>query len=360
MVRLFTKIWTRRSREIEHCSLKVVILEVKKGVFALGLWGLALVGALAGQPWHIDYEVAKQIATDQKKDLLVVFTSARNRAWTTRFREGVLQTDVFEEGAKKHFVLVDVKVPHRDVEMEEKTRIQNEQLQERFWVERTPVVYLCDPTGHPYARTLYWRRGPDTYLDYVNGLRAARERRDAAFAASRGEGTRESRAMILQQALRALPFETLPEFYKTEIGELADLDPENKLVAAVTEMREDRLEAGIVNPYFNKKDYLGLVKRVEEEIVSQKLEGVRKQRYLRHVATAQSAMHEYDQALETTKRIEAIKPGSDVGRYMRILRGKILREKAAYSTPAPAPGSKKPGAQESEIPRSKIPGPPVP
>ena len=68
-------------------------------------------------------------------------------------------------------------------------------------------------------------------------------------------------------------------------------------------------------------------------------------------------MHAYDEALETAKEIEAINPNSEVGLSMRIFRARVLREKAAHSTPAPNPESPKPGAQESESPRPKTPGP---
>jgi hypothetical protein len=346
---------------MEHCSLTILISEVTKLIPVLITWGLTLVVSLAGQSWHHDYEEARKAAVDQQKDLLVAFTADRDSAWSAQFRAGVLHTAVFEEGVKKQFVLMDVVLPHPETEMEEATRNQNLRLKQDYGPERIPSIYLCDVEGRPYAMTLYWRRGPDSYLEYLDRLRTDRDKRDEAFAASRGAGRKEERAKILEEALAALPLGTLPFFYQKELDELKALDPQSNLLARVAAVVAGRKEARILAPYLEVRDFAGMVKRIDEEIESQKLVGLQRQRFLRHKAKAQAEMKQYDRALGTVMEIYAIDPRSEVGVSMKIFEARMLRLKAVGAPPpSPKPKTPKPGPPKPKTPDPKIPDPKIP
>jgi hypothetical protein len=84
---------------------------------------------------------------------------------------------------------------------------------------------LCDATGKPFGQTGYQAGGPEKYLDHLNGFIAAREKRDAAFAAADKASDKAEKAKRLVEGLKAMDNDIVEGYYADVVAKISELDP---------------------------------------------------------------------------------------------------------------------------------------
>lgn len=170
---------------------------------ALGLLTLIPLTTLnAADVWRTDLEAAQQLAVEQDKDLLILFTGTEWCVNCVEFERDILASPDFAAAAEM-FVLVKLEYPAADDELPEKIRMDYVQWRERYGIQAFPTVILTDAAGRPYAGTTDIGLGPKEYVARLRELQKVRQRRDQALAkAAQAEGA--EKAIFLDQALTAL------------------------------------------------------------------------------------------------------------------------------------------------------------
>jgi thioredoxin-related protein len=119
--------------------------------------------------WETDFELAKQRAKDEKKDILVDFTGTDWCSWCIKLKKEVFDQPAFQEYAKKNLIMVELDFPRKKV-LDEKLKKQNAELAEKYEVQGYPTILLLNSKGREVARTGYQEGGPEKYIDHVKEL----------------------------------------------------------------------------------------------------------------------------------------------------------------------------------------------
>ena len=131
----------------------------------------------AETPWLDSYEQAKAQASEQGKDLLVLFTGSDWCGWCIKLESEVLNQEGFGDQVAQDFVLLKLDFP-RNIEIPESVKAQNETLRTEFKAKHGfrgyPTVYLTDAEGVPYAKTGYQAGGAEKYLEHLAFLKEAK------------------------------------------------------------------------------------------------------------------------------------------------------------------------------------------
>jgi thiol-disulfide isomerase/thioredoxin len=181
-----------------------------RSLAALGLAVALAAPGFAGDesPWLADFDAAAIVAAAQDKDLLVDFTGSDWCTWCKRLDAEVFRHDAFLREAQRRYVLVALDFPNgEDARKQVPNPERNQELAERFEIQRFPTVLLMTPEGEVYAQTGYEPGGPERYVEHVATLREegrpAIERAKAIAARfDRAEG--EARVAVVEEALASM------------------------------------------------------------------------------------------------------------------------------------------------------------
>jgi thioredoxin-related protein len=119
--------------------------------------------------WETDFELAKQRAKDEKKDILVDFTGTDWCSWCIKLKKEVFDQPAFQEYAKKNLIMVELDFPRKKV-LDEKLKKQNAELAEKYEIKGYPTILLLNAKGREVARTGYQEGGPDKYIEHLKTL----------------------------------------------------------------------------------------------------------------------------------------------------------------------------------------------
>jgi hypothetical protein len=124
--------------------------------------------------WVADYDQAVEIATREKKDLLVDFTGSDWCGWCIKLHDEVFSKDEFLSAAPKDFVLVALDFPHgAEAIAKVPDPERNQELLEAYGVDGFPSILLMTSAGQVYGRTGYRAGGPTAYVEHLQQMRAS-------------------------------------------------------------------------------------------------------------------------------------------------------------------------------------------
>lgn len=180
------------------------------------------------QEWLTDFEIAKKVAAEQKKDILIDFTGSDWCGWCIRLDKEVFKTPYFNENIGKNYVLLKVDFPKNKEAITAEQREKNNQLAKQFKISGYPTICLVDCEGKLYALTGYQQGGPEAYLKHLNTLQGNKEK-IAKYKELRAKAetlTGPEKAKMLHEAGGWYPDdmpmpENIPEM-------IVQADPENK------------------------------------------------------------------------------------------------------------------------------------
>lgn len=276
-------------------------------VAILGL-GTAFAG---GEGWLSDFEAAKKQAADEKKNLLIDFTGSDWCGWCIKLNKEVFDHAEFKTGVKDKFVLVEIDFPNDKSKLTAAVIAQNEALQEKYAVKGFPTILLTDEQGKPFAITGYQAGGPDAYVKHLNELLGMREKRDAALAeAGKAEGV--AKANLLITAIRSMQLEDkmVSNFYADEIEAIKAADPKDEsgyLKGIETKLKFEDFQSQL-NALGGKKDFEGVMKRIDETLAAGTFEGELKQQAMLFKAITHMQLKQPEEAIKTLDMAKAVLP----------------------------------------------------
>jgi thioredoxin-related protein len=192
--------------------------------------------ATAGDKWLSHLDEAERLSARNGKDLFILFTGTAWCAPCVQFESNVLSRAEFLDSTEP-FVLVKLEFPKSDEELPPRQRNDFMAWRERYGIRAFPTVILADATGRPYAVTGHIGLGAEEFGRHLRKLREAHDRRDTALLnASKAQGVEKAR--LLDAAFSAVASASdesytekrggiLVRFYRQQIDQIMDLDPEN-------------------------------------------------------------------------------------------------------------------------------------
>jgi thioredoxin-related protein len=142
---------------------------MKKIIFAMLIlvsnYGLA-------QNWQTDFEEAKRIATDQDKNIIIVFSGSDWCAPCIKLDKNIWQSDAFKSEAAKEWVLVKANFPRKKAnELSKEQTEHNRKLAEKYNIEGSfPLVVILDKSGKVLGKMGFKNVTPEEYITMIHSL----------------------------------------------------------------------------------------------------------------------------------------------------------------------------------------------
>ena len=112
--------------------------------------------------WIEDYRTAQAIAQQQKRYMLLAFTSD-NGDYSKKMDDEIFKTDDFKAYSRKHLVTVKVDFPTAATQPVTLVN-QNKMLAEMYAIRGFPTIILLNPQGQKIGDTKYMKGGPALFL----------------------------------------------------------------------------------------------------------------------------------------------------------------------------------------------------
>lgn len=143
-----------------------------KTLLATALTAIALTLSSHAADWLTNFEAARNLATKEKKLILLDFTGSDWCGWCVKMKKEVFDMPAFKEYAKKNLVLVEVDFPRRK-RLPATLAKQNESLMQKYDVAGFPTYVILDSDGKEIGRQPeYLKGGPSAFIDKIEGIKA--------------------------------------------------------------------------------------------------------------------------------------------------------------------------------------------
>lgn len=126
------------------------------------------------QEWCTDYEQAKEIASRDKKHIILVFQGSDWCAPCIKLDKEIWSTEEFKKYAAAHFVMLKADFPRK-----KKNALSSEQQQANTMLAEMynkkgifPFVLVLDNSGKVLGQTSYKKISPSEYIKLLNSFKA--------------------------------------------------------------------------------------------------------------------------------------------------------------------------------------------
>lgn len=142
---------------------------MKKIIFAMLIlvsnYGLA-------QNWQTDFEEAKRIASEQNKNIIIVFSGSDWCAPCIKLDKNIWQSEAFKSEAAEEWVLVKANFPRKKAnELSKEQTEHNRKLAEKYNIEGSfPLVVILDKSGKVLGKMGFKNVTPEGYITMIHAL----------------------------------------------------------------------------------------------------------------------------------------------------------------------------------------------
>ena len=130
------------------------------------------VGTTTAQEWQTDFAKAKQIATNEKKPIILVFQGSDWCAPCIKLDREVWSTDTFKKYAGKNYVMLLADFPRRKKNLLSEAQTEaNAVLAEKYNKQGYfPFVVVLNSEGKVLGESSYKKTTPDKYIEELNSF----------------------------------------------------------------------------------------------------------------------------------------------------------------------------------------------
>ena len=136
------------------------------------LFALAISNFAASQEWQTNFEEAKKIATEQDKNIIIVFSGSDWCAPCIKLDKNIWQSEVFKKEATNEWVIVRADFPRKKANILAKEQTDhNRKLAEKYNVEGSfPLVVILDKNGKVIGKMGFKNVSPEEYIKMIHAL----------------------------------------------------------------------------------------------------------------------------------------------------------------------------------------------
>jgi thioredoxin-related protein len=280
----------------------------------------------AGETWTSDFEAAKKLAVDGKKNMLLEFTGSDWCPPCKLLNKEVFSQAAFEAGVKDKLVLVKLDFPKDKSKLSEATITQNKLLQKKYSISGYPTILIIDEQGKPFAKTGYRPGGAEAYVTHIDELLAVRAKRDAAFTeADKLTGVEKAKALIGAIEAMELDEADVTSFYSDQIAAIKAADPkdESGYMKGIESKAKFKELQDQINKLASKQNFDGIMTLIDETLAAGTYEGELKQQTMIFKAMTFMQLKKPQDALKILDEAKAIAPESDSSKGIDRLKKRI-------------------------------------
>ena len=136
------------------------------------LFALAISNFAVSQEWQTNFEEAKKIATEQDKNVVIVFSGSDWCAPCIKLDKNIWQSEAFKKEAAAEWVLVKANFPRKKAnELPKEQTEHNRKLAEKYNVEGSfPLVVVLDKNGKVLGKMGFKNVSPEEYIKMIHAL----------------------------------------------------------------------------------------------------------------------------------------------------------------------------------------------
>jgi thioredoxin-related protein len=124
------------------------------------------------QDWQTDLEAAKKLATDQDKNIIIVFSGSDWCAPCIKLDKNIWQSDAFKNQSANDWILLKADFPRKKAnELSKDQTAHNRKLAEKYNIEGSfPLVVLVDKNGKVLGKMGFKNVSPEEYIKMIQAL----------------------------------------------------------------------------------------------------------------------------------------------------------------------------------------------
>ena len=136
------------------------------------LFALAISNFVVSQEWQTNFEEAKKIATEQDKNVVIVFSGSDWCAPCIKLDKNIWQSEAFKKEAAAEWVLVKANFPRKKAnELPKEQTEHNRKLAEKYNMEGSfPLVVVLDKNGKVLGKMGFKNVSPEEYIKMIHAL----------------------------------------------------------------------------------------------------------------------------------------------------------------------------------------------
>jgi len=136
------------------------------------LFALAISNFAVSQEWQTNFEEAKKIATEQDKNVVIVFSGSDWCAPCIKLDKNIWKSEAFKKEAKEKWVLVKANFPRKKAnELPKEQTEHNRKLAEKYNLEGSfPLVVVLDKNGKVLGKMGFKNVSPEEYIKMIHAL----------------------------------------------------------------------------------------------------------------------------------------------------------------------------------------------
>jgi thioredoxin-related protein len=124
------------------------------------------------QNWLTDFEQAKKTASEQDKNIIIVFSGSDWCAPCIKLDKNIWQSESFKNEAAKDWVLIKANFPRKKAnELSKEQTEHNRKLAEKYNIEGSfPLVVILDKNGKLLGKMGFKNVSPEEYIKMIHAL----------------------------------------------------------------------------------------------------------------------------------------------------------------------------------------------
>ncbi|WP_264558740.1 thioredoxin family protein [Flavobacterium sp. N2270] len=124
------------------------------------------------QDWKFDFEEAKQLANEENKNIILVFSGSDWCAPCIKLDRNIWQSEAFKKEANANWIIVKADFPRKKAnQLEDSQTEKNRKLAEKYNVEGSfPLVVILDKSGKILSKMGYKNVSPEEYIKMIHAV----------------------------------------------------------------------------------------------------------------------------------------------------------------------------------------------
>ena len=124
------------------------------------------------QDWKYNFEEAKQIASEEGKNIIIVFSGSDWCAPCIKLDKNIWQSEVFQKEASKEWLIVRADFPRKKANTLSKEQTEhNRMLADKFNQEGSfPLVVILDKNGKLLGKMGFKNVSPEEYIKMIHAF----------------------------------------------------------------------------------------------------------------------------------------------------------------------------------------------
>lgn len=133
---------------------------------------IAFTITLSAQEWQTDFEAAKQISSEEKLPIILVFQGSDWCAPCIKLNLEIWSSEEFKSYSKEHFVMLQADFPRKKINsLPDEQQQKNNQLAEKYNKQGYfPFVVILDKEGNVLGEAGYEKITPSAYIEKLESF----------------------------------------------------------------------------------------------------------------------------------------------------------------------------------------------